>query len=144
MTTYPHYYTAKASAEPQGSVTLEAENVPPIRSAPPAQFGGSGDEWSPEVLLIAAVADCMILSFRAIARASKLDWRDLACEAQGVLDRADGVTRFTAVVLTATLRVPSGTDQTKAQRLLEKAKETCFVTNSLTAECRLEAHIQSE
>lgn len=141
---YPHHYTVKASAEQQGSVTVEAENLPSIRSAPPAEFGGPGDQWSPEALLVAATANCLILSFRAIARASKLDWRELACEADGVLDRVDDVTRFTNVVLTARLRVPPETDQARAQRLLEKAKETCFITNSLIAECRLVADVQTD
>ncbi len=142
MTTYPHHYTVKASAQPQGSVTVGAPNVPAIDTAPPAEFGGPGDQWSPETLLMAAIADCLILSFRAIAKASKLDWRELTCDTQGVLDRVDGITRFTEIVLQAVLYVPPEVDQTKAQRLLDKAKETCFITNSLVAECRLDASVQ--
>lgn len=142
MADYPHHYTVRAKAQQQGSVTVEADNVVSIDTAPPVGFGGPGDQWSPETLLMAAIADCLILSFRAIARASKLDWRELTCEAQGVLDRVDGVTRFTEVVLTAMLHVPPEASQTKAERLLEKAKQTCFITNSLATECRLDASIQ--
>jgi organic hydroperoxide reductase OsmC/OhrA len=142
MIEFPHHYTVKVSAQPQGSVAVEAPNLPLINSAPPVQFGGPGDQWSPETLLMAAIADCLILSFRAIARASKLEWHELICDAEGTLDRVDGVTRFTHVVLQATLRVPAGVDAAKAQRLLDKAEQTCLVTNSLTAECRLEARVQ--
>jgi peroxiredoxin-like protein len=142
VTNYPHHYIVKASGQPQGSVTAEADNVLPINTAPPVEFGGPGDQWSPETLLMAAIADCLILSFRAIARASKLDWQELTCEAKGVLDRVDGVTRFTEVILTAMLRIQTEADQTKAQRLLEKAKQTCLITNSLATECRLDAHVQ--
>jgi organic hydroperoxide reductase OsmC/OhrA len=144
MAEFPHHYTVKVSAQQQGNVAVEAPNLPVINSAPPVQFGGPGDQWSPETLLMAAIADCLILTFRAIARASKLEWRELVCHAEGTLDRVDGVTRFTHVVLQATLRVPAGVDAAKAQRLLDKAKQTCLVTNSLTAECRLEARVQVE
>lgn len=142
MTEFPHHYTVKASAQQQGSVAVEAANLPPINSAPPVEFGGPGNQWSPETLLMAAIADCLILSFRAIARASRLEWHELICDAEGTLDRVDGITRFTHVVLQATLRVPAGVDTARAQRLLDKAKQTCLVTNSLTAECRLEASVQ--
>ena len=144
MIEFPHHYTVKVSAQQQGSVAVEAPNLPVINSAPPIEFGGPGDQWSPETLFMAAIADCFILSFRAIARASKLEWRELICDAEGMLDRVDGVTRFTHVVLQAVLRVPAGVDPAKAQRLLDKAKQTCLVTNSLTTECRLEARVQVE
>lgn len=144
MTEFPHHYTVKVSAQQQGSVAVEAPNLPLINSAPPAQFGGPGDQWSPETLFMAAIADCLILSFRAIARASKLEWRELTCDAEGTLDRVDGAMRFTHVVLRAMLSVPAGVDAAKAERLLDKAEQTCLVTNSLTTECRLEAHVQVE
>lgn len=142
MTEFPHHYTVTVSAQQQGNVAVEAPNLPLISSAPPVEFGGPGDQWSPETLFMAAIADCLMLSFRAIARASKLEWHELVCDAEGTLDRIDGVTRFTHVVLQAALRVPAGVDTAKAQRLLEKAKQTCLVTNSLTAECRLDARVQ--
>mgnify|MGYP003339189807 CR=1 FL=1 len=55
-------------------------------------------------LLCAAVADCFVLSFRAVARASKLDWTHLDCHVEGTLDRAEGTTRFTRYLTRATLR----------------------------------------
>lgn len=144
MVEFPHHYTVKATAQQEGSVAVEASNLPVIKSEPPVEFGGPGDQWSPETLFMAAIADCLILSFRAIARASKLDWRELTCDAEGTLDRVDGVTRFTHVVLRAVLRVPAGVDVERAQRLLDKAEQTCLVTNSLSTECRLEARVQVE
>ena len=141
MTSYPHHYIVKASAQQQGLVEARTDGVTPINSAPPSDFGGPGDQWSPETLLMAAIANCLILSFRAIARASKLDWQEITCNARGTLDRVDGVTRFTEVILTATLRVPSGANEARAERLLEKAKQTCFITNSLAAECQLDASV---
>ena len=77
MQDLPHHYQVNASAEVDGNVVLKADDLPQIITAPPAEFGGPGDQWSPETLLVGAVANCFVLTFRAIARASKLDWSNL-------------------------------------------------------------------
>ncbi len=141
MHPYPHQYTVHASAEPTGDVPLSATGLPSIASAPPAEFDGPGDRWSPETLLCAAVADCFVLSFRAVARASKLDWTSLEARVEGKLDRVEGRSYFTEFVVHATLRVPPGTDQERATQLLEKSEHVCLISNSLVAERRIEATV---
>jgi len=141
MQELPHHYHVSASAENEGAVTLKADDLPQLVTAPPAEFGGPGDQWSPETLLVGAVADCFILTFRAIARASKLEWTRLECSAEGVLERVERVTRFTAVTVRATLTVPAGTDADKARRLMEKSEEACLITRSMLAESHLEAEV---
>jgi organic hydroperoxide reductase OsmC/OhrA len=141
MDPYPHHYKVLAAAKTEGSVALASEGLPSLSSAPPQQFGGSGDQWSPETLLVAAAVDCLILTFRAIARASKLPWLSLDCDAEGVLDRVDGVTRFTEIRLNARLVLPAGGDPERARRLLEKAEKTCLITCSLKAEPKLTADV---
>ncbi|MFI5168399.1 MAG: OsmC family protein [Thermoanaerobaculales bacterium] len=134
MQTYPHHYHVHAAAEVEGSVIAGSEGLPSLATAPPPQYGGPGGQWSPETLLVAAAADCFILTFRAVAAASKLLWRDLECGAEGVLDRVDGVVRFTELRLHARLALPAGGDVERAKRLLEKAEKACLVTNSLALE----------
>jgi organic hydroperoxide reductase OsmC/OhrA len=141
MDAYPHHYRVQAAAQAEGNVALASERLPSLSSAPPAQFGGPGDQWSPETLLVAASADCLILTFRAIARASKLPWLRVDCDAEGVLDRVDGVTRFTQIRLNARLVLYPGGDVERAQRLLEKAEKTCLITCSLKAESVLTVHV---
>lgn len=142
MQDLPHHYQVNARGADTGSITLSASNVPDISSAAPAEFGGPGDQWSPESLLIAAVADCFVLTFRAIARASKLDWIQLECSAEGALDRVERVTRFTEVHITATLTVPEGTDPEKAEKLMHKSEENCLITNSLNVHPQLTTHVK--
>ncbi len=134
MHPFPHVYRTGASATPTSHVTLSADGVADLDSTPPPEFGGPGGHWSPESLLTAAVADCFILTFRAIARASKLDWENLECDVQGTLDRVEGVTRFTRFELDARLTVPAGTDADKAERILHKSENACLVTASLNTE----------
>lgn len=141
MQDFPHHYLVSASAETDGNVALKADDMPQLVSAPPAEFGGPGDQWSPEHLLVASVGDCFVLTFRAIARGSRLEWTNLEVTTEGVLDRVDRVTQFTEFTVRASLSVPSGTDEAKARRLMEKAESACLVTASLKAPCHLEADI---
>jgi peroxiredoxin-like protein len=138
MHPYPHLYAVHARADSTGDVDLHAERLPTLKTAPPVEFDGPGDRWSPETLLCAAVADCFVLSFRAVARASKLDWHAVEASVEGKLDRVEGKSRFTEIVVRATLRVPAGTDHQRAEKLMEKAEQVCLISNSLLAERRLE------
>jgi organic hydroperoxide reductase OsmC/OhrA len=142
MHPFPHRYTATAAAAPEGAIALESPGVPTLATDAPAEFGGPGDQWSPETLLLGAVADCFVLTFRAIAKATSLPWLDLACEADGVLDRVDRVTRFTEIHVRAVLTVPAGVGADKALKAMERAEQVCLITNSLTASAHLEARVE--
>ena len=118
---------------PDDNVRLSSKGLQPLASAAPTEFGGPGDQWSPETLLVAAVADCFALSFRAIAKASKFEWAALECGVEGTLDRIENSTQFTAFTVRATLTIPPGADDARARKLLEKAEHACLITNSLKA-----------
>lgn len=144
MQDLPHQYTVISRAGVDGEIALASEGLPELASAPPREFGGAGDRWSPETLLVAAVADCYALSFRAVARASRVEWVALECEVEGTLDRLERVMQFTRFVVRATLRIRAGTDIERARRALEKAEQACLISNSLKADKRLEARIEIE
>jgi organic hydroperoxide reductase OsmC/OhrA len=141
MQDFPHHYKVAAAAAPDGDVTLASSGVGNLLSAPPREFGGPGDKWSPVSLLVAAVADCFVLTYRAIARASKLSWVSLSCEVEGTLERIEGVTRFTSFVVRATLDVPAETSEERALLILGKAEKNCLVSRSLSAETHLDASV---
>jgi peroxiredoxin-like protein len=141
MQEFPHRYNVRAVTNAENTTTLESANLPALTAAPPAEFGGPGDCWSPETLLVAAVADCFILTFKAIARASKLEWVSLSCQVEGVLDRVERITSFTGFNVEAHLVIPEGGSQDQAQRILEKAETSCLVTNSLKADAHLETEV---
>jgi len=139
---FPHHYAVSAAARSDSNVELSSPGLENLQTAGPAEFGGPGDLWSPETLLVAAVADCFVLSFRAIARASKMDWISLSCDVVGDLNRIDKVTQFTGFTLRVVLEVPEGTIEEKAMRLLEKADRSCLLTNSLIADSHLDAEVK--
>ena len=144
MQAFPHIYRVEGTTAHEGAVTLTSAGLEALESWPPAEFGGPGDAWSPETLLIGAIADCFLLSFRAIARAGGLAWTSVHCSVDATLDRVDGVTRFTHYTLNVDLHVPSGTDGEAAQKALHKAKKTCLISNSLSAEGEVNAVVQVE
>ena len=141
MHPYPHVYSASTSGGPVGNVTVKSAGLPDLASAPPPQFDGPGGLWSPESMLCAALADCFVLSFRAIARASKLEWTHIECSVDGTLERAAGVTRFTRYVTRARLHVPPGTDVARAKLLMEKSEHACLISNSVNGERELQAEV---
>jgi len=141
MHPFPHRYTVNAAARPDGNVPLSAHGVANIETAPPKEFGGPGNQWSPESLLTAAVADCFILSFRAMAAASKYAWLGLASRTEGTLDRVEGKMRFTRFDTHAKLHVPAGADIERGKLLLEKAELACLISNSLNGERHLTVEV---
>jgi len=142
MQPLPHTYRVEANVQTRDAMTpLTAAGLEGIDTAPPLEFDGPGDQWSPETLLIGAVASCYVLSFRAIAKASKLDWASIACSVEGRLDRIDRQMRFVDLHIAAHLTVEVASNS--AERVLQKAKEQCLVSNSLTCDVRLTTQISS-
>jgi len=141
MHSFPHNYKVSAQASSEGDVVLSADSLPNITSQPPVEFDGPGDRWSPESLLMAAIADCFTLSFRAIAAASKVSFTDLNVDVDGELSMVERKMLFTNVQIKANLVVPADVDTGRAERLLTMAEQACLVTNSLNVDCHLEASV---
>lgn len=143
MQGYPHIYKTTASTVPGSVVNVSSPGLQNLDTTAPPEFGGPEGNWSPETMLTASVANCFILTFCAISRASKLDYVSIECDTDGILDRVDGVTKFTRFDIRARLVVPEGTDHAKAERILHKSESACLITNSLTAEKVLSTAIES-
>ncbi len=141
MKAFPHHYVVSASAEPDGEVAVASAGLEPLRTAPPVEFDGPGNRWSPETLLCGALADCFVMTWRAIARAQKLTWLSLDVEVVGTLDRDGGNARFIQFDLEARLRLPVDVDVEAAERALHKAEAGCLISNSLSAQRQLTAAI---
>lgn len=141
MHPFPHLYVASASTVTAGDVTLASAGLVDIPSDAPAEFGGPGNRWSPESLLVASVADCFVLSFRAVAGASKFPYVSVAATCTGKLEKTATGTQFTRFDVKASLVVPSGTDVERAKKLLEKSEQVCLIRNSLKGESHLESEV---
>ena len=72
MQSLTHQHNVSAVGRSDNSLVVSINNLYDLNVAPPAQFGGRSDQWSPKDLFMSSITSCFILSFRAIARASKL------------------------------------------------------------------------
>lgn len=142
MQGFPHHYLASAAGGVTGNVVVSGKDLPDLDTQSPPEFGGPEGIWSPETMLTAAVANCFILTFRAIASASKFEWNSLECDVEGVLDKVERATMFTQFNIKAVLHVPADTRETLAERLLEKAEQICLITASLKSEISLTTDIR--
>jgi organic hydroperoxide reductase OsmC/OhrA len=141
---FPHYYSAHAEAVLFNGVVISSGGVPSLRTAPPPEFGGPGDQWSPETLVVAAIADCIIMTFQSIATAKRFAYKGLACDVQGKLDRQSRVTSFTEFNVRVRLSLPAGAaSEQDARALVERAKEHCLLTNSLKGLVHLETTVHT-
>ena len=141
MHPYPHTHIASAIGQSKGPVTVASPKLSSFETAPPPEFDGPGGVWSPESLLCASVADCFVLTFRAVSRAARLEWSELECRVEGLLERVGPNLQFTRFTTFAQLKVPVGSDTTKARELLERAEHTCLIANSLRGTRALNAEI---
>ncbi|MBI2189442.1 MAG: OsmC family protein [Acidobacteria bacterium] len=142
MKELPHQYDTELTGGPSGHAEVRAAGLPPLRMAEPVQYDGPGDAWSPEELLLASVQGCFLFTLRAVSRLSKVPFTHLEVRAAGTVDRQEGATRFTEIVLRPSLTVPAGTDRARVLAMLEKAKKACLVSSSLSTPIRLEPQIQ--
>ena len=82
-----------------------------------------------------------MFTFRAVAEASKFDFLSLEVSGSGTVDRKDGATRFTDIVLRSRPALPKGADPERAKRMFENGKNGCLATASLSVPVRLESDI---
>ena len=145
MHDFPHHYRCVATAHASQSVVqVASDGLVTLSTDAPKEFGGPGDQWSPEALLIAAVADCFVLTFRAISAPSRVTWHAIDCEATGTLERVDRTPQFTEIRLALRISVPSDMEEQRVIQVLEKAEKSCLITNSLTATVHLDVEIHRE
>jgi len=141
MQAFPNHYTVTVEGKAENNLTASTNNSPSLVVAAPSEFDGPGDQWSPETLLMSALANCFVLSFRAIAKASHFEWTSIECESTGTLDRIDRKTLFTSVKNKAKLFIDREEKREKAEKLLTKAEDACLVSNSLSCETHLQYEI---
>jgi peroxiredoxin-like protein len=140
----PHSYSIKANALKDGIYKVSAKNLPNIETGPPKNFGGPGDIWSPEDLFVATIADCFLMTFKAVSSLSKLEWISLDVDAEGTLDKVDSKLQFTDVILNVVLKIPSDGNKERAIRILHKAEKNCLVTNSIRTKVHLSPFVKFE
>jgi organic hydroperoxide reductase OsmC/OhrA len=112
----------------------EAPGKPGLRVVTPPEFkGGIEGHWSPEELLVNAVASCYALTLVAIARRFETPIHRLHIDAVGEVEQdRSGHYRFLAVELEVELRTEPGSVEV-AQKVAALAERHCIVGAALDA-----------
>jgi peroxiredoxin-like protein len=113
-----------------------------IHFTAPLQFGGLEGRWTPEDLLMTALASCFTTTFHAIAEYSNFEYADLEVEADGIVTKTDTGYRFIEIVIRPTLTIESEEKRERAIGLLHKAKGLCLVSRALATPQKYEVCIE--
>ena len=136
------FYETKVewSSEKEGVVT--GPGLAPVNVGAPPEFNGRAGNWSPEHLLVAAVNTCFMLTLLAIAENSKIPLISFSSIAKGKLEKVSGAGyQITEVTVKPTVVLDSAAHLERMPRILEKAKENCFITNSIKSAVKLEPEV---
>ena len=111
--------------------TLTARDGAPVPVAVPRDFGGPGNAWSPEELLVGATESCMMATFVALAKRRGLALARCQSSASGTLGRVATGLAFTGISIVLRISVRSESDRALAAAVAEQAHGACFVAGSL-------------
>jgi peroxiredoxin-like protein len=136
-----HLYRVDLGWTGERAGELKADGLPALAVSAPLEFSGQAGAWTPEHLLVAATASCLMTTFLAIAQASRLFVLSFRMTASGKLENLpeEGY-RFTEIVLAPEVGVNPG-QMEKAEKVMAKAEKKCFISKSLLATVRVEPRI---
>jgi len=139
--TYQHRVTAWRTADGAGLVKSElAPNA--LHFAAPPEFGGLQGRWTPEELLLGAVASCFITTFQAIAEYANLVYTDLEVAVEASISKSSSGYEITGIDIMPTLAIHQQDDQVRALELLRKARSLCLVSRALSVEPKFKPKIE--
>jgi organic hydroperoxide reductase OsmC/OhrA len=94
-------------------------------------FHGDADRWNPEELLLAALAECHLLSYLHVAASNGIVVSEYTDAATGTMvQTTDGGGHFTTVTLRPRVTISSG-DPRAALELHREASTRCFIAASV-------------
>ncbi len=120
------------------AVTLSGTAKPDLLASTDPHFRGDGTRWNPEELLLAALAECHLLSYLHAAVSTGVIVVDYSDEASAAMTTQGNSGRITSATLRPRVTVadPAMVDAARAAHAL--AHQWCFIANSVAFEVHLE------
>ncbi|CAG7573574.1 organic hydroperoxide reductase OsmC/OhrA [Barrientosiimonas humi] len=124
---------------------ISASGLPDIAGSADRTFHGDRDRWNPEQLLLAALAQCHMLSYLHMAVRAGVVVTAYADAAEGTLGlNPDGSGQFTAATLRPRVTIDAGSDRDAALEAHHPAHEACFIARSVSFPVRVEPTVEVE
>jgi len=137
-----YYYETEGEWQGGRDLQISGAGLPAIVAGAPPEFKGRTGVWAPEHLLVAALNSCYMLTLLAVAEVSKIAVVNFSSSAQGKLEKiAGGNYQVTEIIVRPRIVIASANDLARMPRVFEKAKENCFVSNSLKSAVKIEPEV---
>jgi organic hydroperoxide reductase OsmC/OhrA len=137
----PHFFSSSAHWTGGRTWTIQNEIAPDVPGGPPIDFGGVPDRWTPEDLMLASVNTCHVSTFISLSIRKGFEFVSVDSSIEGALEHNGKGYVFTTMVIHPRVVVKSEADIATAKQYLERAHETCFMGNSVTAKLTMEPEI---
>lgn len=136
------YYETEVEWKKEKEGQIGGPSLPGVAVGAPPEFKGREGLWSPEQLFVASLNTCYMLTFLAIAENSKVSLVSFSSTAKGKLEKvAGGNYQVTEIVVKPRVVIASTNDLGRLPRILEKAKENCFVSNSIKSDVKVQPEV---
>lgn len=108
-----------------------------------AELGGLDGRWTPEQLLLCALAGCFTTTFHDVARSAKFDYTDLEVEIEGSVrrSRATGC-GFSEILIRPRLTVHAEDQCEAGLNLLRRTKSLCLISRAIAVAQTLEPTVE--
>ena len=123
-------------------LTASFPNLPSMALSAAATYKGDPNKLNPELLFVASLSSCQALTYLFLAAQAGVGVIAYADEAEGKLGIVEGKMRMSAVTLRPLITLAAGSDEQKAQVLIEKAHHGCFIANSVSTVVTIEPTFQ--
>ena len=117
---------------------LAAEGRSTLAASSDPAFRGEADRWNPELLLVAALSDCHLLSYLHLCAVNGVVVTAYRDEATGTMEQVGDGGRFTEVVLHPVVTVADESMIERANALHHDAHASCFIAGSVNFPVRTE------
>jgi organic hydroperoxide reductase OsmC/OhrA len=142
----PSEYTYRVSAWWTSGRTglAKCESSPnTIHFSEAAELGGLEGRWTPEQLLLCALAGCFTTTFHDVARGAKFDYTDLEVEIEGSVRRSRTAgCNFNEILIRPRLTVHSEQECEAGLALLRRAKSLCLISRAITIPQTMEPTVE--
>lgn len=112
-------------------VLARSEGRPDLALSADPTFRGDATRWNPEVLLLAALSECHLLSFLHVAVMHGVTVTDYADSPQGWMDQEGIGGHFTRVLLRPRVTVADPEHVDLVPQLHAEAGQACFIAASV-------------
>lgn len=136
-------FTCRLTHDMSWPSKLSTQNGLLLDFSKPPEYKGMPGTLTPEDAFMGAVITCLAATFDSIANKMRLKITSYESEATGIVDRVDGVQKFTEISVEVTVRIPPETKEESARKAFDMARSNCLVAASISSPISYELRLET-